>query len=172
MDLSLGIPGHCPGFIPRLCLVTLTVNLSPFEPLYICSYLSTDTAPQYPQAPAQYVVSHAEFHCCDAPIQPGLPVQSSFWTSSLTAWVLGHHSKKCRLTSIESILKIKLYSTVKSIEFQKWEKKKIPINVITKVHNINYKGLEADSSPVWSLFFQWERVSAVRAHRRPPSGTS
>lgn len=40
------------------------------------SYLSTDTAPQYPQAPAQYVVFHTEVHCCDAPIQTCLPVKN------------------------------------------------------------------------------------------------
>lgn len=42
----------------------------------LSSYLSTDTAPQYLQAPAQYVVFHTAVHCCDASIQSSLPVKN------------------------------------------------------------------------------------------------
>lgn len=103
-------------------LIALPVNLSPFEPFYLASYLSTDTAPQYPQAPAQYIVSHTGVHCCDAPIETSLPVKSPFWSSNLTGLVLVHHCKKGWLTSNKAILKIKLHSTIKSIEFQKRNK--------------------------------------------------
>lgn len=165
MDLSLGTPGHCPGFIPELCQhwSPLPVNLSPFESLY----LSTDTAPQYPQAPIQFIVSHTAVHCCDAPIQISFQIKSPFWTSNLTGLVLGHHCKKHRLTSNKEILKIKLYSTINSIEFQRTNKNP------NKCDDKKWTGRNwmPDLCPVWTLSLS-ERVSAVWAHRRPPSRTS
>lgn len=124
MDLSLGTPGHCPGFMPKMWQdrFPLPVTLSPCEPLCLSCYLFTATDQQYPLAPAQYIVSHTAVHCCDAPIQISFPINRPFWTSNLTGFLLGHHCRKRRLKSNKEILKIKIYSTIKSMEFQKRNK--------------------------------------------------
>lgn len=157
MDLSLGTPGHCPGFILKLSgLISPPVNLSPFE--LPTSYLYASTGPSTTRS-----VPYCS-RLLDSPIQTSLPVKIPFLTSNLTHLDLVHHWKKVWLTSNRAILKIKLHSTIKSNEFQKTNKN--PNKGDSK------KKKEWSGSRLKPNVSLSKRVSAVQAHRRPPSRTS
>lgn len=86
MDLSVGAPGHCPGFIPKLCqrwsrfLLTFHPLGTPFLK-NLFSYISTNTAPQCTWAVAHNVVSHGKVHCCNAYIQTSSQVKKELFLS-------------------------------------------------------------------------------------------
>lgn len=66
MDLSLETPGHCPGFIMKLCQ-GWPPNLQTFSP--VSSYLAICLNPQ---AHSRLVVSHRAERCWTHPFRPVL----------------------------------------------------------------------------------------------------
>lgn len=120
MILSVGTPGHLPGFIPG--------DLFTFAPFWLsgCLYLQT-RAPQCPQAAAHCGASHAAAHRCDAPLRARgrAPRDEPSTTCDLRPHCFClSASAFIQQGNIQKKKKVKLHGGVKSTEFLKREMKK------------------------------------------------